>query len=110
MKKLTKSTKISVAKSSKDALMKWAIDRTSNYPNVHNFNPYDLSMCALLDSYVPDKTNFYQLDPKDTEHNAKLATDVMHQLNVPAYVYPDDYDENGNIIDEKALLTQSSSA
>lgn len=50
--------------------------------------------------------NYYQLDPKDTEHNAKLATDVMHQLNFPVYVYPDDYDENGNIIDEKSKLEQ----
>ena len=100
----------STAKSNKDALMKWAIDRTSNYPNIHNFAPYDLSMCALLDSYVPDKINYYQLDPKDSAHNAQLATDVMKQLNVPVYVYPDDIDNHGSCIDEKALLTQLSTA
>lgn len=106
----TTATQISKSsKNSKDVLKQWAIDRTSNYPNIHNFSPYDLSMCALLDSYVPDKINYYSLDPKDSEHNAELATKVMQELDIPVYVYPEDY-EGRNKVDEKALLTQLSTA
>ncbi|KAK8884628.1 actinin alpha 2 [Tritrichomonas musculus] len=65
------------SKNNKDALMQWAIERTENYPNINDFKPYDLSMCALLDSYVPDKINFYSLNAQDTQHNAELATKVM---------------------------------
>ena len=97
-------------KNSENELMKWAIDRTSNYPNIKDFHPYDLSMCALLDSYVPDKINYYHLDPNDSTHNAKLATDVMHEIGVPVYVYPEDCDSQHNVIDEKVLLTQLSTA
>lgn len=65
------------SKNNKDALMQWAIERTENYPNINDFKPYDLSMCALLDSYVPDKINFYSLNAQDTHHNAELTTKVM---------------------------------
>ena len=54
----------SALNNNKDALMQWAIDRTENYPNISNFQSYNLSICALLDSYVPDKINYYTLDQK----------------------------------------------
>ena len=88
-------------------LKSWAIDRTENYPNVHNFEPYELSMCALLDSYVPNKINYYSLNPSDTEHNSKLATNVMNDLGIPILIYPDDVLSNSTI-DDKTLLTQLS--
>ena len=106
----TTSTTSSTAllKNNKDALMQWAIDRTENYPNINNFQPYDLSMCALLDSYVPDKINYYSLDTKNSEHNAELATRVMKELGIPVFLDSDDLQET--TVDEKALLTQLSTA
>lgn len=91
-------------------LMSWAIERTSHYPNTHNFKPYELSLCALLDSYVPEKVNYYSLDPNDSSHNSRLATDVMTELGIPIYIYPDDISRNHDSLDEKTILTQLSSA
>ncbi|KAK8860457.1 GTPase activator activity protein [Tritrichomonas musculus] len=96
----------------KKALLSWAIDRTSKYPNIKNFAPYDLSLCALLDSFVPEKVNYYSLNPTDSEHNSKLATRVMEELGIPVLVYPNEINksDNSNEVDEKSLLTQLSSA
>ncbi|KAK8871967.1 hypothetical protein M9Y10_007717 [Tritrichomonas musculus] len=98
----------SSSKSNKDALMQWAIERTENYPNINNFKPYDLSMCALLDSYVPDKINFYSHNANDSQHNAELATKVMKDLGIPVFLDSDDLQDA--TVDEKALLTQLSTA
>lgn len=95
-------------KNYKDALMAWAIDRISNYPNVDNsFHPYDLSMCALLDYYIPERINFYSLNMKDSENNSKLVINVMKDLGIPIFIYPSEITENN--IDEKSLLAQLSS-
>ncbi|KAK8884631.1 hypothetical protein M9Y10_043747 [Tritrichomonas musculus] len=96
------------SKNNKDALMQWAIERTENYPNINDFKPYDLSMCALLDSYVPDKINFYSLNAQDAQHNAELATKVMKDLGIPVFLDSDDLQDT--TVDEKALLTQLSTA
>ena len=96
--------------SSRNALLQWAIERTSNYPNVNNFQPYDLSMCALLDSYVPEKINYNSLSTDDIEKNANTATNVMNELGIPVYIYPDDVVKSGNKVDEKTLLTQLAAA
>lgn len=48
----------------------WAAQRTQTYPKVFGFKPYDLAMCALLDSYYPRKINFYLLNLEDL-HNPK---------------------------------------
>ena len=96
------------SKNNKDALMQWAIERTENYPNINDFIPYDLSMCALLDSYVPDKINFYSLNAQDSQHNAELATKVMKDLGIPVFLDSDDLQDT--TVDEKALLTQLSTA
>ncbi|KAK8883680.1 hypothetical protein M9Y10_042777 [Tritrichomonas musculus] len=90
-------------------LKSWAIERTENYPNVHNFSPYELSMCALLDSYVPNKINYYSLNPQDTDHNANLATNVMNELGIPIFIYPEDVKSHSSQVDDKTLLTQLSS-
>ena len=71
------------SKNNKEALLSWANDRISEYPNINNFQPYDLSMCALLDSYVPEKINYYSLNPTDSKHNSELATNVMDELGIP---------------------------
>ena len=67
-------------------------------------------MCALLDSYVPEKINYYSLNPSDSEHNSELATNVMNELGIPILVYPDDIAKTGNKVDQKTLLTQLSTA
>lgn len=92
---------------SKDSRMQWAIERTSKYPHVDKFTPYDLSMCALLDSYVPEKINYNSLDPKDTETNSELAAKVMQELGIHVYLDPEDV-HGKTKVDEKALLTQLS--
>lgn len=91
-----------------DEVMTWAIHRTANYANVRDFSPYGLSMCALLDSYYPQKINYNSLNPKDSEHNAQLAQRTMIDLGIPVYVDPEDID-NQSHIDQKALITQLSS-
>lgn len=96
------------AKNQKEALLSWAAKRTANYPHIHNFQPFDLSLCALLDTYVPDKINYYSLDPADSHHNSELATNVMHDLGIPVFVYPDELAKHENKVDEKTLLTQLS--
>ena len=88
----------------KQALMQWAFDRTESYPDINEFQPYCLSLCALLDSFYPDKINFYSLDPKNTEKNAKIAIKAMQELNIP--VLFDLADTQSTKIDDKALLTQ----
>ena len=95
-------------KNIKDILRQWAIDRTTNHPNVHNLQPYGLAMCALLDTYVPDKINYFKLNPSDDQHNVELACKVMKELGIPLYILPEDV--NGGAVDEKALLTQLSAA
>ena len=98
-------------RNTKDALLSWARERTSNYPNIGKFGaPYDLSLLALLDTYVPEKVNYYSLNPEDSKHNSELATDVMKQLGIPVYVYPEEIEKHDNQVDEKTLLTQLSSA
>ena len=96
------------AKNNRDALMQWAIDRTESYTHVKDFKPYSMSMCTLLDSYVPDKINYHTLDPNNKKHNAELATRVMKELGIPVFLDSDDLQEA--TVDEKALLTQLSTA
>ena len=91
----SKGTNISDARKEQE-LYSWAVERTSSYSNIQNCQPYDLSMCALLDSYVPDKINYNELDPNNSEENAKLATKTMEELGIPVYVYPDELQENNN--------------
>lgn len=97
-------------KSNKEALMAWANERVKGYANVEDFQPYDLAMCALLDSYVPDKINYNELTPGEVEKNSTFATNAMNDLGIPVYIYPEDVVKNGDKVDEKTLLTQLSSA
>lgn len=90
----------------KSQLLSWAIRRTQNYKNVFAFKPYDLSMCALLDSYYPSKINYYVLDQKDHQKNFKLIMDVMSELKIPCLIYPEDVLSNNDQLDKKILLTQ----
>lgn len=101
------NNKINVSEANiKNQLLSWAIKRTQNYKRVFAFKPYDLAMCALLDSYYPSKINYYVLDLKDHQKNFKLIMDVMNELGIPCIIYPDDIPKNANQVDRKILLAQ----
>lgn len=91
-------------------LLSWAIEKTDSYANVKSFKPYDLAMCALLDSYCPDKIKYSTLNYEDHQHNSQLATNVMRDLGISCYIYPDDLSKNDNQVDRKTLLTQLAAA
>lgn len=97
-------------KNQQKELINWANERTSNYPNVDNFTPYDLGMCALLDTYYPEKINYHNLDFNDHQGNAQLACDVMKEVGVPVYVYPEDLSKNNDAVDSKTLMVQLAAA
>ena len=90
----------------KQALMQWALDRIESYPGIAEFQPLSLALCALLDSYFPEKVNYFTLDPKDTETVAKVASQAMKELNIPLLF--DLSELQSSKIDDKALLTQLS--
>ena len=87
----------------------WALERTKKYEGVQDFKPYDLAICALLDSYHPELIHFSQLDPNKHRENVELSVKVMEQLGILVYFYPDELIDFTNI-DKKILLTQLSSA
>ena len=100
----SKVTHYTSEKHYKQALIQWAIDCTENYQGVNEFQPFSLSLCALLDSFFPDKINFYSLDPSDTEKNSRVAIQVMEDLKIPVLFELNDMQSQK--IDDKALLTQ----
>ena len=87
-------------------LLSWALNKIQNYSNIQSFQPYDLALCALLDSYCPEKIHFKSLNPQDSENNLKLANDVMNQLGIQIFVYQEDISQNNNKVDKLSLLTQ----
>lgn len=83
----------------------WAINRTEKYPNIEDFQPYDMAVCALLDSYYPEKINFSSLDSNNHIKNLELSVKVMEELGIQIMFYPDElirYDR----VERKILLTQ----
>ena len=95
--------KNSKARSFNDLLLEWAVEHAANHSGLDNLVPFSLAMCAILDSYVPDKINYGQLNPGDNQHNAQLACDVMKQLGIPVLLCPEDY---GDEMDIKCFLAQ----
>ncbi|KAK8886170.1 hypothetical protein M9Y10_041630 [Tritrichomonas musculus] len=106
--KVNNSSKVKADSNAQNQLISWAVKRTENYQNVKSFVPYDLAMCALLDSYHPEKINFKSLNVDDHAHNAQLATDVMKDLGITCFIYPEDLEKNGSKVDRMTLLTQLS--
>lgn len=94
----------------KSKILSWANERTANYPNINKFTPYDLSLCALLDSYVPEKINYFSLDPNDSQNNAQLALKVMDELGIPLFIHPEDLNCQEIKFDQQILLTQLAAA
>lgn len=106
------------SKNSKDIILDWANDRIANYPHIQNFTPYSLMLCALLDSYLPNKINYLALKPFCEIENAKLAEMVMDELNIPVLIKPDEIKKIDKKVPDfpkttaefRALLTQLSIA
>lgn len=90
----------------KSKLLAWGVQRTQSYKNVFDFRPYDLGMCALLDSYYPNKIDYYVLDLKEHDQIFKLVIETMNDLKIPCLIYPEDVSENDGLVDQKTLLTQ----
>ena len=88
-------------------LLHWANSIIKIYPNINAFTPYEISICALLDNFYPEKIHFFSLNINDSKRNANLAINVMKELNISIYIYPDDIIQNK--IDEKTLLIQLAS-
>ena len=90
----------------KFAIIKWAKERTCGYSNIDKFTPYELSMCALLDSYFPEKIKYDSLDPTDSYHNLELAKKVMKEIGIPVYIDSIDFKDQNGKVDQQILLTQ----
>lgn len=98
------------ASNAQNELITWANERTSNYENIQSFEPYDLSMCALLDSYCPEKVNYKSLKVENHSQNAQKCVDVMNDLGIPCFIYPEDLEKSDNKVDRMTLLTQLAAA
>lgn len=97
-------------KNHKQAIMQWANERLSNYPYIKDISFYGLMLCALLNSYAPEKINYFSLNPKDSKTNIELAEKVMNELNIHVFVDSEEIFKYDNKVDETTLLTQLSTA
>lgn len=91
---------------SENALKTWAINCVKGYEYTEDFQPYDMSICALLDKFYPQEMNYKSLNPEKPVENLTSACKVMNHHNIDILVYPEDLEDNE--IDEKTLLTQLS--
>ena len=92
----------------KSKLLSWAVNRIENYSNTYAFKPYELSMLQLISTFYPDKINCATLNPKDFKNNFQLLINLMNDLKIPCFIFPEDVMKIGSEIDQKILLTQLS--
>lgn len=76
-------------------LLLWVKGKTAGYANVQvtNFTTSfkdGLAFCAIIDRSRPGLIDFASLDPRDAEHNLKLAFDTAERLGVPRLLEEDD--------------------
>ena len=81
----------------------WAVQRTQTYPKVFGFKPYDLALCALLDSYYPRKINYYVLNLEEHKKNLQLAIDVMKELGIEVIISKDHVADDATILKQLEL-------
>lgn len=91
-------------------LLTWAVNRIENYSNTYAFKPYELSMLQLISTFYPEKVNCTNLNPKDFKNNFELLINIMNDLRIPCFIFPEDVIKIGSEIDQKILLTQLSVA
>lgn len=87
-------------------LLTWAVNRIENYSNTYAFKPYELSMLQLISTFYPEKVNCSNLNPKDFKNNFELLINIMNDLRIPCFIFPEDVIKIGSEIDQKILLTQ----
>lgn len=87
-------------------LLSWAVNRIENYSNTFAFKPYELSMLQLIGTFYPEKVHFSTLNPKDFKNNFQLLINLMNDLKIPCFIFPEDVIKIGSEIDQKILLTQ----
>lgn len=82
----------------------WAVQRTQTYPKVLGFKPYDLAICALLDSYYPRKINYYILNLDDHQKNLQLAINVMKELGINVLISKVDEADDATVLKQLELV------
>nr|XP_027209830.1 cytospin-A-like isoform X3 [Penaeus vannamei] len=74
--------------SKRNALLKWCQNKTIGYSNVDitNFSSSwndGLALCALMDTYIPDKICYKSLSPSNKRQNFEVAISAAESVGVP---------------------------
>lgn len=73
--------------SKRNALLKWCQNKTLGYTNVDitNFSSSwndGLALCAILDTYIPEKINYKNLSPSNKRENFEVAISAAEAVGV----------------------------
>lgn len=73
--------------SKRNALLKWCQNKTVDYSSVDitNFSSSwndGLALCAILDTYLPDKINYKHLSPQNKRHNFQVAISAAESVGI----------------------------
>lgn len=84
--------------SKRNALLKWCQNKTIGYTNVDitNFSSSwndGLALCAILDTYLPEKINYITLVPHNKRENFQVAISAAESVGIP------------NILDVSDMIT-----
>ncbi|KAK4299756.1 hypothetical protein Pmani_027976 [Petrolisthes manimaculis] len=84
--------------SKRNALLKWCQNKTIGYTNVDitNFSSSwndGLALCAILDTYLPEKINYSTLAPQNKRENFQVAISAAESVGIP------------NILDVNDMMT-----
>lgn len=74
--------------SKRNALLKWCQNKTIGYTNVDitNFSSSwndGLALCAILDTYLPEKINYSTLAPNNKRENFQVAISAAESVGIP---------------------------
>lgn len=74
--------------SKRNALLKWCQNKTVGYTNVDitNFSSSwndGLALCAILDTYLPEKINYKFLLPQNKRENFQVAISAAESVGIP---------------------------
>ncbi|XP_050712560.1 cytospin-A-like isoform X4 [Eriocheir sinensis] len=74
--------------SKRNALLKWCQNKTVGYTNVDitNFSSSwndGLALCAILDTYLPEKINYKFLSPQNKRENFQVAISAAESVGIP---------------------------
>ena len=73
--------------SKRNALLKWCQNKTTGYSNVDitNFSSSwndGLAFCAVLDTYLPEKIHYNDLNQADKKRNFELAFQAAESVGI----------------------------